>query len=274
MNIPAPPDSPMALGRVIDNKLNPLRCLNIHDSINILAESVYKDRKTEWCHEAELQSSGKRSVWGRFIYGIYGLWVGGDTETRFDSSMLSNYVFSILETTFFEPDDDYIAKTMRAPSLENFLDASRYKKPVYLITGLKIARGVRATSKTVSGAERHTTANTGPLMGLEGSRPFGGDIGKSSRQSVADCFAGSTDIVIGYRLRKIICGQSIIFEHEEETNGTVLDVDDDVPDGLPAYEVKTAETRDAVPDETDSVEIFPATDDIDRRECQCFVVVA
>jgi hypothetical protein len=62
------------------------------------------------------------------------LCVGGYTGTSFDSSIHSNYVFSTLEITFVDPDDEYRAKTMWAPSLVNFFGASQFKKPVNIIT--------------------------------------------------------------------------------------------------------------------------------------------
>jgi hypothetical protein len=178
LSIPAPPKSPVALGRVIANKLNPLRCINKTDSIEIPAEDIFEDQKANWSHEVENQTSGRYSVWARFIYG---LWGGGGSGASFDNSIISNYVFTTLETSFFEPDDDYIKDTMWAPSMEMFLEASRFSKPVYLITGLKAARGVRAKSRKSSGAEGHAGIDTAPAMAMGAQRMFGGEVGGSSR---------------------------------------------------------------------------------------------
>jgi hypothetical protein len=270
MNIPAPPNSPMALGRVIDNKLNPLRCINKNDSIKIPADAIYEDVKTDWYHDAEDQNSGRHSVWARFIYG----WLfGGGSGASFDNSIIGNYVVTRLETSFFEPDDDYIRDTMFAPSLETFLEASRYRKPVYLITGLKVARGIRARSRESRGTEGHAAADAAPAMAMGAPRTIGGEIGGSSRQLVADRFEGSTDIVIGYRLRKIICDSNMEIEHDEETSGTILGIEDDIPRGLRSYKVKTIAGEDAVADESDVMEMVLAVDDVDQKECRCFIIL-
>jgi hypothetical protein len=269
LSIPAPPNSPMALGRVIYDKLNPVRCLNKKDSIVIPPEDVYKDVKTEWSHEAENQSSRRHSIWSRYIYGLFG-WSTGAT---FDDSIISQYVFTVLETTFFEPSDDYIRDTMWTPSLENFLEASRFNKPVYMITGLKVARGVQAKSRKVSGIEGRAAANAtlGVVLGAQGN--VEGETAGSSRQITADRFEGSTDIVIAYRLRKITCSRKMDVEHAEETNGAILGVEDKVSESPRSYHVATIDREDAAADDSGVTKMFLALDDIDEKECQCFLPV-
>ncbi|PMD35139.1 hypothetical protein L207DRAFT_637536 [Hyaloscypha variabilis F] len=269
LSIPAPPNSPLALGRVIHDKLNPVRCLNKNDSIAIPPDDVYKDKKTEWSHEAENQSSGRHSIWSRYIYGLFG-WSTGAT---FDDSIISDYVFEVLETTFFEPSDDYIKDVMWTPSLESFLEASRFNKPVYMITGLKVARGVRAKSRKVSGIEGRATASAtlGVVLGAQGN--VEGETAGRLRQITADSFEGSTDIVIAYRLRKITCSRTMEVKHEEETSGAILGIEDEASGSLRSYHVATISREDAAADDSDASKMFLALDDVDEKECQCFVPI-
>jgi len=154
--------------------------------------------------------------------------------------------------------------------MENFLEASRFSKPVYMITGLKIGHGVRAKSRMASDAEGHASADISPGMALGGQVSFGGEIAGSSRQVTSDRFEGSTSIVVGYRLRKITCGRTMDITHEEENSGAFLGVDYKEKDR--SYAVKSIGREDAAADELDSIEMTIAVDDYDGKECQCFLV--
>jgi hypothetical protein len=57
------------------------------------------------------------------------------------------YTFKKIDTEFFQPDKQYIKKSLKADEVGTFMKEEKYKTPVYMITGMKIARG--ATNRPV-----------------------------------------------------------------------------------------------------------------------------
>ncbi len=93
-------------------------------------------------------------------------------------------------------------KSMNSAGVKNFSEAGRYKKPVYLITGLKIARGA---SKI--GSETVGCGGKGKL-GFDGTSyevpvTVGPKVKVSSSKTNAVCFEGAEGFAFAIRLRKI-----------------------------------------------------------------------
>jgi hypothetical protein len=74
------------------------------------------------------------------------LGVGGDLsyERKRDSS--EAYHCAGLETDHFVPDDKYIFDSLQNKEVEAYISTSWWKKPVYMITGLKTAKGFKVTT--------------------------------------------------------------------------------------------------------------------------------
>ena len=77
-----------------------------------------------------------------------------------------------LETTDFEPTTSYIEESMDVPEVQLFMQACNFKLPVYMVTGLKVARGI-----------------------IQGSKPF------TSEGNIN--FTNSTDFIVGFRVHRI-----------------------------------------------------------------------
>ncbi|KAK6702055.1 hypothetical protein SNK04_011961 [Fusarium graminearum] len=80
--------------------------------------------------------------------GLLGLGTGASIE-RVKGS---NDVISChrLETLSFNPTDSYIEASMEDSNVKRFMRSSRFRKPIYMVTGLKIARAAFRTSSTNS----------------------------------------------------------------------------------------------------------------------------
>ena len=52
-----------------------------------------------------------------------------------------------METSFFEPTDEYLTAAVNVPSVVKVLEKQEYKKPLFMITGVKVVNGA---SKAVS----------------------------------------------------------------------------------------------------------------------------
>jgi hypothetical protein len=87
--------------------------------------------------------------------------------------------------------------------VQRYLEKSRYRKPVYIVTGLKTVRGAKVESRRARflegsvSAEVDGTAWTGAPVsgGLEAARKMG--------DRVALAWEGATDFVFAFRVQKV-----------------------------------------------------------------------
>lgn len=133
--------------------------------------------------------------------------------------------FDKLETIQFFPREDYIRTCVEVGAVRRFLEKSRYKKPVYIITGLKIVRG--ASAKTLAGR------SVGGSLGVEidgtvwsgGSVPVSGgpEISATVSQRQGTSWDGSSDFVLAYRVRKVkVSRKGVVMKAEDYTTGAML----------------------------------------------------
>jgi hypothetical protein len=87
--------------------------------------------------------SGRIGIWATFLQVVG---VAGDLsyEQKRDSS--EAYHCASLETDHFVPDDKHIFDSLQNKEVKAYISASWWKKPVYMITGLKTAKGFKVTT--------------------------------------------------------------------------------------------------------------------------------
>lgn len=56
------------------------------------------------------------------------------------------YTFDHITTTQFIPGEDYIRRCIKSDPVLRFLEKSRFRAPIYIITGVKIVAGATAKS--------------------------------------------------------------------------------------------------------------------------------
>lgn len=99
-----------------------------------------------------------------------------------------------------DPSDQYIEALCRNPKVKEFMRlGSLLCKPVYIVTGLKVAKGF-----TMSGVDNDSsslTVEAGGEMAPEASLGMGGDV--SSSTSLFDQFESDNDIIFAYQLMMI-----------------------------------------------------------------------
>jgi hypothetical protein len=105
-----------------------------------------------------------------------------------------------LETAVFDPDLEYVHRTVKAASVNSYLEASKFKLPVFMVTGSKIARGVAFGNSAVRAVS----------AGLRGSAPVGGSgvsleghVESAQERYEGTSFEESTDFVLAFRVRKV-----------------------------------------------------------------------
>ncbi len=159
------------------------------------------------------------------------------------------YSFERVETVQFAPNEEYLQKCVEAAPVRRYLEKSRYRKPVYVITGLKTVHGAKA--KTL------VSRRYGGKLGVEvdgtvwsgGTAPVGGGPeveGKTGKKHGAS-WAGSDDFVFAFRVRRVRVGQKTgaVDRQEDYKAGAMLGSDAERnPDLLPSLSILAEEDPD------------------------------
>ncbi|KAI1330205.1 hypothetical protein F5Y16DRAFT_363417 [Xylariaceae sp. FL0255] len=204
---PPPPAGPFHLGTVIKDfdrkeQMRPLNHGKDKDGkdkrISIPEGGVYQDHTGGFEATRSKLKSGELGIWAEFV-GIEG--IGSEASLSAKRSATDMYKFSSVDTEFFYPSPGYISQCMALADVREYMKLWKYKKPVYLITGLKVAKGA---SVRLEGDNEFKGK-----MGLSLNNPLGSAIqaGPRAERTVEDnhtlAFTESSDVVIGIQCLKI-----------------------------------------------------------------------
>ena len=192
------PNGLIKLGQIISNHKAPGR--RICEPFQPLPK-VFPSYLDDWEHEKSQTLGGSIGVFAQWVALFLGL--GGDLSTNFAKERATLLKFQKLETCIIEPPDDYIDQSMRAEAVQKYLRANRRTDSLFMITGIKVARGARCT--------KHYDSD----LGLEGSvnvdltSVTGTPLSLGPKSSIyshtinRETFSGSSDFVFAYRLNRI-----------------------------------------------------------------------
>jgi hypothetical protein len=130
-----------------------------------------------------------------------------------------------METTQFSPTMPYLQRCLEAEGVRRFLQIARYRKPVYVITGLKVVTGAKADSlKTHSvggnlALELDGTVWSGvPVSGGPGIEGKAGN-------TAGIKWTANDDFVFAFRVTKVIAGKTPgqVLKEEEYRKGAMLE---------------------------------------------------
>lgn len=216
------PDALVFLGALLTDPLKLGRTLNeAHrpKSIPDLQETCLVD-----CKESmQKLRAGRLGLWTGFVQYITG--IGGEVDVGHRAVDEAVYHFDQLETRYFEPDDDFIRQSLQAPDAQMFLNMGFRRKPVYMITGLKIARGASATiAKSRKHGVKLEVGVNGSVLGIPAS--VGPSVEVSNKLTQTTSFQSSTDFVFAYRVIKISrFPWKSGFKHSGYSKGALYDLD-------------------------------------------------
>ncbi|VUC35621.1 unnamed protein product [Clonostachys rosea] len=206
-----PPGGPIKLGNVITSVKNPHRPLFCSPPPE--DSDVFKTEKKSVQYTKEKLRRGKFSILTKFL-GILGF--GLDIGAELASNDEETFVFDTLETTQFAPTPSYVQSCVEAKNVRRFLELSKYRKPVYIITGLKVVTGAQA--------------NTIKSRTVGGSLPIGGgpEVEAKVDNKVSTKWEGSSDFVFAFRVSKVLVGEATgeVLSEEEYRKGALLDGED------------------------------------------------
>ncbi|KAM0512691.1 hypothetical protein ACHAPE_008570 [Trichoderma viride] len=193
-----PPDGPIKLGNVITSVQKPERPLHCAPPTD---SDVFSTKKTNVKHTKDEAQNEKFSILVKF-FTILGL-----------------------DVQQFVPTLPYIQACVENDNVRRFLEMSRYRKPVYIITGLKIVFGDEASMTT-----SHFVQNS-PVVQIDSITPQVGPIklnGFNSENGTAAKTVtewGSSDsFVFAFRVSKVFVGKATghVIREEDYRRGAMF----------------------------------------------------
>ncbi|EFY95077.1 hypothetical protein X797_010478 [Metarhizium robertsii] len=195
-----PPQGPLDLGHIVKT-LSPgdfPAPLNRKSRVTIDADDLQPlDTKHGYRTTRKELLSGNFGVWAQ-LASVFGVGIeGGVTYERSADDVVT---VDRLETSTFIPTQAYIKQALSSPPVQLYLSVTKRAKPVYLITGLKVACGVSLES------QRSVTKGARLKLGFapQGVPADGGpDVGVERMREEGFSFTGSSDFVMAARVEKI-----------------------------------------------------------------------
>lgn len=134
--------------------------------------------------------------------------------------------FDRIETTQFSPREDYLQKCVEAGPVRRFLEKSRYRKPIYIVTGIKTVTGAKAKTLKSKSIQGSLGLDVDGTIWSAGMVPIGGGPGISgtSSRSKATSWEESSDFVLAYKVRKVkVSKVGKVSRDEDYKTGAMLD---------------------------------------------------
>ncbi|KAF7543165.1 hypothetical protein G7Z17_g10965 [Cylindrodendrum hubeiense] len=192
------PNGPIQIGSIIADPFHPTKSLSTATSPPPYETVLEHDHELS----RETGLSLNLSLWANFLEAI-----GSSIGTSRSKDITKSFTIEQLETRYLasEPSDNdrELAQRLKEPRVKAALQAGLYgHAPVYLITGVKIARGLTVqteTSRSVGGS----IGTSVPVAGAMGVS-VGVDIGGEKRRGLKSSFkAGDEDVVFAYQMHVV-----------------------------------------------------------------------
>jgi len=131
-----------------------------------------------------------------------------------------------MDTTQFIPTPAYLKRCIASPSVHPFLETSRFRKPVYIITGIKIVSGAQGATKTSRSVDGMVGAQVDGTVLSGGVVPVGGGPeirrGRGTKSVVE--WKGSSDFVFAYKVSEVRVSRAGEVKREREyTKGAIYE---------------------------------------------------
>lgn len=271
-----PPEGPIQLGNVLTTVKRPEQPL--YTAPPPTSSQVFLSEKTEVEYSKEKLKAGSFSILTTFlsILGV-GVDVSADLENRYVHSVLvicssvmkpyrlpwellwdlgqllihvnsegEVYSFKRIETTQFIPTEDYIQKCIETEAVRRFLERCRYRKAVYVITGLKVVYGAKAKSYTSRAHGGAAAVAVDGTIWSGGAAPVSVEPGVEGRleTSKGTAWEGSSDFIFAFRARKVHVSKqtSLVDRNEDYTKGAMLgDNFEEIAKDLPELSISSQE---------------------------------
>ncbi|KIW11594.1 hypothetical protein PV08_10895 [Exophiala spinifera] len=195
------PDTSICMGDIVQDPSDPTRPLSSSPRAE-LETATHTDYDAELTKSASTGVGG--GVWATFLQGVASLKLYGEVKKETATS----YTIDRLETVYFkrQPTDEQASRWTLEPRVAAAIDAGLVrKKPVYLVSGLKIARGFRLSRGASSSSHRAGVGAEAPVAALTGGGVVGvgADVDVERARSEEQSWRSDEDVVFAYQLHVI-----------------------------------------------------------------------
>ncbi|KAI1658709.1 hypothetical protein F4813DRAFT_388475 [Daldinia decipiens] len=217
-----PPNGPIKLGNVLTSLKKPERPLCT--AAPLADADVFSSEKTQVEFSRDKLNSGQFSILTKFLSF---LGVGVDVGVSWDVSEGEAFSFDRIETTQFFPNKDYLQRCIEAEPVRRYLDKSRYRKPIYIITGIKTVTGAKAKSFKSRGIGGSLSTEVDGTVWSGGALPIssGPTTEVNHGRNTDMSWEGSSDFVFAFRVRKVLVEKKtgVVSKDEDYKRGAMLE---------------------------------------------------
>lgn len=187
------PDGPLRLGSVIADPFRPTKPLSTIPALPDTITHTELERTISRGNSRSLHSS----IWAQFLQTA-----SANIGVGVSKDVLTQYTMDSLETVYFQsdPTDAEAMEYARDGKVRAAMKAGIFgTQPVYMVTGLKIAKGFRLVSEIASTRE----GNVGASAPVVDQVSLGAKVGFSKGKTVEESLVAGSDIVFAYQLHVI-----------------------------------------------------------------------
>lgn len=189
-------DGAVKLGNIIADPFRPSKTLSSLDSGSDNPEIITTTELESSIRHVN-SKSGHGSVFAYFLNTV-----GGHLSAGAGEDVLTQYDFDQLDTMYlkYDPKEEQVAARLQDNKVQAAMNAGMFgKQPVYMITGLKVARGFRFKKQIVTNRDGGVGVTVPVLEGIS----VGGEIGGARGNETEESSHVVNDIIFAYQLHKI-----------------------------------------------------------------------
>ncbi|KAK7417848.1 hypothetical protein QQX98_004323 [Neonectria punicea] len=215
----APPDAngPLHLGSVIADLKDPVP-LNPSIIVPIPADEIFKSHLTGFSTTLAKSRRLKLGILARLL-GLNG--PAAEPSVSQGRSQDEELSVRLLETQYFNPSPKYMDNSINLPSVKAFRKASRDRLPVFLVTGIKIARG--ASASIVRGKSVDSSVQASIVGGASGLVEIEPSVRGQWTTQREMSFRGSSDFILAYRVTKLMWKKGEVKGKAYTSGATMVD---------------------------------------------------
>ncbi|KAI1752134.1 hypothetical protein F4782DRAFT_158412 [Xylaria castorea] len=173
--------------------------------------------------------SGRFGLWTTFL-ALLGVPFGVRIGLFLERSSNDVIIAPEFQTHEFFVTDEYVKNVLAQDAVKNYMKRRNYRIPVYMVSGLKVAKGGASVNPDVTMKIDGKVGVMGP-EGVVAAEPLFQYI-RNRTEGVA--FDSKTDFILGFRVERIVFEGENFKEHKLSTTGTsMLDGDGRVQDASP-----------------------------------------
>ncbi|KAH8750661.1 hypothetical protein BGZ57DRAFT_914155 [Hyaloscypha finlandica] len=189
------PNTSICMGDIVAYPDNPTKPLSSVPKTELKPTESHFDYDNEFSKHNSLSLRG--SIWAKFLENASAK-IGGGTSDE----LLSKYTIRRLETVYFkkQPTDEEAAERVKEKKVNSAVNAGLVSKtPVFMVTGLKVARGFKLSQSINSTADVNGAVEA-PITSDVG---MGADLDMSRQKAVEQKQQTGQDIIFAYQLHII-----------------------------------------------------------------------